>query len=224
MIVSYITHYKWKLKPGEILILGTDNPVVYRDLTVGLSYENENVNILNDLYDSLKTSHVINWIGDLTNYQISRPIENAVRTIASNLNETQINQLHAATNQLFTIVQDCLFMTNLPLQVNNDGDLLKIFKYCNIDLEKSISNNPYAIIEALVNMQIETGDDKVIGLTNVAHYLDADQIEELSLLCKDTGITLISVEFTTLASQYRYRSCNFYHIDEDFVDWHPKRP
>lgn len=80
--------------------------------------------------------------------------------------------------------------------------------------------NPYAIIESIIKIHLECGLKSAVGLTNVAHYLNQQQIADLSKLTISTGISTLLVEFTDMKSQELYTNCDFYYIDEDFVDWH----
>ncbi|UQS85968.1 type II-A CRISPR-associated protein Csn2 (plasmid) [Nicoliella spurrieriana] len=220
MIFTYHAHEHIKLNPGKITVISTNNQSVYYDLLTGIDSDSGKVTILDDHYDALKISKIINWVGDINNYSISKPIESVYKHIAENLNEQQINSIHNLTTKLFTEVQGCLFMANLPLTVNNDGDISKVFKYCGIRLEPSIKNNPYDIIETLINIQVELNDIKIIGLTNVAHYLTSDHFQELASLCRNADTSLLCIEFASLSDSSHYPDCDFYNIDSDFVDWH----
>ena len=123
-------------------------------------------------------------------------------------------------SQLYTLVQQCLFMIDLPLEVTYDWDLKKLFKYCKIHFNADTMQNPYAIIESIIKIHLECGLKSAVGITNVAHYLNQQQIADLSKLTISTGISTLLVEFTDMKSQELYTNCDFYYIDEDFVDWH----
>lgn len=136
------------------------------------------------------------------------------------LTDDQRKSITDINNQLYTLIQQCLFMIDLPLEVTHDWDLKKLFKYCKIHFNSQTMQNPYAIIESIIKIHLECGLKSAVGLTNVAHYLNQQQINDLSKLVNSTGISTILVEFTDLKSQELYTNCDFYYIDEDFVDWH----
>ncbi|MEE6657384.1 type II-A CRISPR-associated protein Csn2 [Pediococcus acidilactici] len=222
MKLTYRTHEPVELKPQAITVLGTNNPTVYTDLVNGMQERNELILAFDENYKELEVSKVFDWVGDVGTQDLviqkySTKIE---RVFAEGLVDEQRNQIHDQVNQLFNTVAEQLFMLDLPISVNYDFDLKKLLKYCGVHFDPLSAGNPYGIIEAILKIHEECAINSCVVLTNVAHYLTATQIEELTQLVSQTNQALLLIEFTEIGNQEAYGNSEFYYIDNDFVDWH----
>lgn len=222
MRISYLTHDAIDTVNGEVTVLGTNNQTTYLDIINSMNDYQENLIVCNDSYDKLSVDDAIDWVGDVMSNKINFTayINQFIKNFIKNLTEDEINSLHAANNQIYRIVQEQLFMADLPLKVTFSNDLLNIFKYAKIHVDSSNFTNPYDIIRILIKLHLECNNNKVLGLTNVAHYLSPKQIRDLVDLCHNTGIAVFIVEFMNLNQRHLFEKCNFHYIDEDFIDWH----
>lgn len=222
MKISYAAHKEIELSSKRPTVIATNNPAVYHDFIVGLSSFNDKVKLFDDAFESLEVKDAIDWQGDVgLSDGVSEKYSSGIyKQLEAVLNDDQRKSITDINSQLYTCVQKCLFMIDLPLEVTCDWDLKKLFKYCKIHFNADTMQNPYAIIESIIKIHLECGLKSAVGLTNVAHYLNQQQLTDLSKLTSSTAISTLLVEFTDMKSQELYTNCDFYYIDEDFVDWH----
>lgn len=222
MKISYAAHKGIELSSKKPTVIAPNNPTVYHDFVVGLSSFNDKVKLFDDTFESVEVKDAIDWQGDVgLSDGVSENYSSGIyKQLEAVLTDDQRKSITDMNSQLYTLVQQCLFMIDLPLEVTYDWDLKKLFKYCKIHFNADTMQNPYAIIESIIKIHLECGLKSAVGLTNVAHYLNQQQIADLSKLTISTGISTLLVEFTDMKSQELYTNCDFYYIDEDFVDWH----
>ncbi|MDS1014822.1 type II-A CRISPR-associated protein Csn2 [Lentilactobacillus buchneri] len=222
MKISYAGHQEIELNSKNPTVIATNNPTVYHDLVVGLSSFSDKVKVFDDNFELVEVKDVIDWQGDvgLSDGVSDKYNSGIFKQLEAVLTDDQRKSITDINNQLYTVVQQCLFMIDLPLEVTYDWDLKRLFKYCKIHFNTDAMQNPYTIIESIIKIHLECGLKSAVGLTNVAHYLNQQQFIDLSNLASSTGISTLLVEFTDMKSQELYTNCDFYYIDEDFVDWH----
>ena len=222
MKISYAGHQEIELNSKNPTVIATNNPTVYHDLVVGLSSFSDKVKVFDDNFELVEVKDVIDWQGDvgLSDGVSDKYNSGIFKQLEAVLTDDQRKSITDINNQLYTVVQQCLFMIDLPLEVTYDWDLKRLFKYCKIHFNTDAMQNPYAIIESIIKIHLECGLKSAVGLTNVAHYLNQQQLIDLSKLTSSAGISTLLVEFTDMKSQELYTNCDFYYIDEDFVDWH----
>lgn len=222
MKISYAGHQEIELKAKNPTVIATNNPTVYHDLVVGLGSFSDKIKVFDDNFESVEVKDAIDWQGDvgLSDGVSDKYNSGIFKQLEAVLTDDQRKSITDINNQLYTVVQQCLFMIDLPLEVTYDWDLKRLFKYCKIHFNTDAMQNPYAIIESIIKIHLECGLKSAVGLTNVAHYLNQQQLIDLSQLTSSTGISTLLVEFTDMKSQELYTNCDFYYIDEDFVDWH----
>ncbi|AFS00950.1 type II-A CRISPR-associated protein Csn2 [Lentilactobacillus buchneri] len=222
MKISYAGHQEIELNSKYLTVIATNNPTVYHDLVVGLGSFSDKIKVFDDNFESVEVKDAIDWQGDvgLSDGVSDKYNSGIFKQLEAVLTDDQRKSITDINNQLYTVVQQCLFMIDLPLEVTYDWDLKRLFKYCKIHFNADTMLNPYAIIESIIKIHLECGLKSAVGLTNVAHYLNQQQLIDLSKLTSSAGISTLLVEFTDMKSQELYTNCDFYYIDEDFVDWH----
>lgn len=222
MKITYKTHDNLEIKPGQISILGTNSPTVYTDIIQGLQDENEKISIVDENYNALEIAHAIDWIGDVgtQNLVLTKYLRQIEKLFLQSVTDEQQNKIHDEINRIFNIVSEQLFLLDLPIEVNFDFDLKKLFKYCGIRFDPILISKPYGIIETIIKIHETSNLDSCIALTNVAHYLTSVEFEELSQLVKETNQKILLIEFTEIEEQSFYGNAEFYYIDTDFIDWH----
>ena len=78
----------------------------------------------------------------------------------------------------------------------------------------------YDRISSDVKLHVELNRERIIGLTNVAHYLTKEEFQELVNLVKATNASMFIIEFTEKNDQRFFENCDNYYIDEDYIDWY----
>jgi CRISPR type II-A-associated protein Csn2 len=222
MKVVYATHDELDIPVGKLVVLGTNNQTVYIDVLNGLRERNDLVSIYDDQYESQSIHKSVDFVGDLLAFEgLSTSNTNAlIKEITKGMSVEETDTLQKLNKQLLDWMQSKLFMIDLPLTVTNDMDIKNIFKYAKIHLQSSFLTQPYDIIKMLIKLHSETNDNSLIVVNNLASYLNTDQIAEVSFLCNSTGITLLNIEYSQDSHNNYPNSCDYYYIDNDFIDWH----
>ncbi|WP_259764113.1 type II-A CRISPR-associated protein Csn2 [Pediococcus pentosaceus] len=178
--------------------------------------------MVDENYNALEIAHAIDWIGDVgtQNLVLTKYLRQIEKLFLQSVTDEQQNKIHDEINRIFNIVSEQLFLLDLPIEVNFDFDLKKLFKYCGIRFDPILISKPYGIIETIIKIHETSNLDSCIALTNVAHYLTSVEFEELSQLVKETNQKILLIEFTEIEEQNFYGNAEFYYIDTDFIDWH----
>ncbi|WP_295773655.1 type II-A CRISPR-associated protein Csn2 [uncultured Limosilactobacillus sp.] len=221
MKVVYETHQTIDVKPGKITVLATNNQTVYLELIRGMKDMNESIHFYDDDYKEVDHNKAMDWDGDVVaDLSLEKTYSTEIiKYINQSLTDEERRQLDQAGLEFYTAIQDKLLMVDIPLEVSFDGDIKRMMKYAQIHFPKEINNDPYGIIEADLKIHLECDDQSIIGLTNVAHYLTLDQISHLVEINDHLQTKVLLVEFTESRNQDAYPNCDYYYIDEDFVDW-----
>lgn len=222
MKISYQGFKALQVNDGEITVLATNNQTVYQDLIWGVKDFNDKVKVYNDDYQLLDNNIAFDFDGDLlVNNDLDKKYrQELVKQLAKGITPTQRSLIEAKIRELFTLLQESLFMTDIPLEVKYDGDLKRLLKYADIHLHPSISHDVYGIIESDLKLHIECDDSSCIVLNNLASYLTQAQFAELRYVNQQIGTKIFLIEFSELNHKDYYGNCNYYYIDSDFVDWY----
>lgn len=221
MIISYDSHDGMPEVKDNLVIVSTENQHVYIDILNGLKDRNDLIKIYDCSYNELDKSKHIDFYGDLINFDglVTKQINALVKKTVDYLDNDDINYIQKSVSQLNNYLQEKLFMIDLPLKVTKDVDIKKVIKNLDIHLDSSIINNPYDILEMLIRLKVETNSDSIIVINNLANYLDDDQLRSIQQLCKESEVPILDIEFNSQCID-RLKFCQYYFIDEDFVDWH----
>ncbi len=221
MIISYDSHDGMPELEDNLVIVSTENQHVYIDILNGLKDRNDLIKIYDGNYNELDKSKHIDFYGDLINFDglVTKQINALVKRTVDYLDNDDINYIQKSVSQLNDYLQEKLFMIDLPLKVTKDVDIKKVIKNLDIHLDSSIINKPYDILEMLIRLKVETNSDSIIVINNLANYLDDDQLRSIQKLCKELEVSILDVEFNSECID-RFNFCQYYFIDNDFVDWH----
>ncbi|CAI2579383.1 hypothetical protein HW41_03000 [Apilactobacillus kunkeei] len=221
MIISYDSHDGIPSIDDDLVIIGTENHGVYIDILNGLKDRNDLIKVYDSSYNEMDKSKYIDFYGDLINFDglVSKQVNALIKKIVDYLDNDDINYIQKCVSKLNDYLQEKLFMIDLPLRVTKDVDIKKAIKNLDIHLDSSIINNPYDILEMLIRLKVETNSDSIIVLTNLANYLDDDQLNDIQQICKESKVPILDIEFNSDCIG-RFKFCQYYFIDDDFVDWH----
>lgn len=222
MKISYSTHKPFEIEDGKINVIATNNPVVFQDIVQGFGEINDLINIFDSQYNQLEVQKGIDWLGDLMIHQDinKRYMPAIIKKLFVTMPDEQRNKIHQATLNLDNAMQESLYLANLPIKVTYNFDLKKSLKFTETHLEDVILRDPYDIIKTIVKIHEMCELKTCLTICNVAHYLVAEQITKLAAFLQDVMLPIILIEFTDKNKKSFYKDCNFYYIDEDFVDWY----
>lgn len=221
MKLVYKGHPPVQIVAGKFTVMATNNRKTYFDLVRGLQGLNDSIKILDDDYQELEPEKALDWDGDLianNNLAMTYSTE-IIKSIIKNLTDAERTVIDEQVRALYSVIQETLFMTDLPLEVHYDGDVKRLLNYCKIKFSPSVQQSPYDIIKTDLKLHLECADSSCIGLSNVANYLTPEQFNELQQLNMELEIPVLLIEFTEMSNRKYYGDVEFYYIDQDFVDW-----
>lgn len=222
MIVIYESHKSFEIKESRINIIATSSPIVYRDLIEGLQDNNELVRSMTDDYETIPLNKALDWLGDplISESLFQKYMTKVTSYVVEDLSADGRNRIITLYRDLLNAVQDELFMEDLPLEMSFDTDLKKLIKFGGLHFDKSLTKDPYGIIETVLRIHDRLNLKSIVAFSNVAHYLDRQQFNEISKLCLELNREIIFVEFCSQNDLSVYGDAKLNYIDKDLVDWY----
>lgn len=220
MILSYLTHKKWTFDDNGLKIIATQSPIAYRDVVQGFQGENKMLICSSDNYDPLEISKIFDLVGDplLSGDLTKKYMLKIINHFVENMDETTRNKILTAFSKLELALSDSLLLEDLPLVINFDEDLKKLFKMLELHINQDVLFDPYAIIETVLKIHQTCNLKTIPVFCNVAHYLNNQELTELAKLVKQMNLMVILIEFTSLDLLVVPEDVQAYYIDKDLVD------
>ncbi|CAI2581107.1 type II-A CRISPR-associated protein Csn2 [Apilactobacillus nanyangensis] len=224
MIISYDTHDKIEPLDDDLMIIKTSSQSVYLDILNGLNDRNDLIKVFDNEYNKLEKSKYIDFYGDLISFNglSTKQISSIIKKVVGYFDNDDIDYMQRNISSLNNFIQEKLFFWDIPLLITQDIDIEKTIKKLNIHLNPDIEGNPYDIIELLIRLKMETQDKSLIVVNNLANYLNSDQLQSIEKLCKEFEVPLLDIEFgkNNDINNTDFSFCQYYFIDDNFVDWH----
>ena len=222
MKLSYQGFEPVQIDAGKVTVIATNNPLVYKDLILGVKDYNEKIRAYDDDYNLISNDEAFDFDGDiLVNHDLDKRYRTElINKIVAGISPDNLNAISKKSHELFTLLQESLFMTDVPLEVSYDGDLKRLLRYANIHLHPMILNDPYAIIESDLKLHIESDDNSCIVFNNLASYMTQEQFVDLLYVNQQIGTKVLLIEFSEISKKDYYTNCNYYYIDNDFIGWY----
>ena len=221
MNITYYPFEPFKVESSKVNIIDVGDSKMYFELCRGFSDHTDKVKISNDKLVSKSCSSECSWYGDLIfSVDLNKLfIHKLQQRIVELMSDDQKVMMSDQGRILVNKVVDASFMLDLPLNVELIPDLEKIIKFTGIHFQLDIANDPYSILQTLIQTHVELGNKKKIILTNVSHYLSKHQFNDLAQLVHELAATVVIIEFSESNRKEKFRNACYYHVDEDFIDW-----
>ncbi|WP_295730769.1 type II-A CRISPR-associated protein Csn2 [uncultured Limosilactobacillus sp.] len=221
MKLTYNGHKSVSLNPGEITVVATNTPVVFNEIMSGLNDFNELVKLVDDSYNSLEVTKMIDLDSEvLMNHKLyEKYSKDIVKAEIDNMPLEYHEKVNKEVQRLFTVLQESLFMTDLPIEVSYDGDLKRLLSYSRIKLSAEHEMRPYDIIASDLKIHLECNLKSIVCFCNIANYLSRSEFCELQAEVKSLNIPLLLIEFSEINERSFYQESNCLFIDQDFIDW-----
>lgn len=222
MILSYLSHKKMVMNGSGIKVISTSSPIVYRDFVQSFQNKRQLLLSSNNDYSQLDIMKDFDFIGDpiLNQHLFEKYIPIIIKNYIEKLDEANRNKIFKVYHMLESIIQDSLFLEDLPLELQFGEDLKKFLKLENLHLDNKLLKEPYAIIESILKIHQTCNLESVPVACNVAHYLDKAQFSMLDDLLKSMNLALILIEFTLKEDYIFPEDADYFYIDRDLVDWY----
>lgn len=221
MKLTYNGHKSVSLDPGKITVVATNTPVVFNEIMGGLNDFNESVKLVDNSYNSLEIAKMIDLDSELLiNRKLyEKYVKDIIKAEIDNMPLEYREKVNKGAQQLFTILQESLFMTDLPVEVSYDGDLKRLLSYSRIKLMIERELRPYDIIISDLKIHLECNLKGIPCFCNVANYLSKAEFHDLQAEVASLNIPLLLIEFSEICKRSFYQKSNFLFIDQDFIDW-----
>lgn len=221
MIFSYSGHQSVKIQSGKISVIGTSSPVIYNEIICGLNDFNDNVKLFDDSYNKLEISKYIDFDTSIVfNHKLyDKYSRYLIMTVIDNMTEISRKKIDRDIQELYSSIQESLFMTDLPIEVTYDGDLKRIINYSHMHFAFNRTLKPYDIIINDLKIHLECNLKSIVCFSNLANFLSKEEFTSLLSEVNSMQIPLLLVEFTELNNMSFYQNADALFIDQDFVDW-----
>lgn len=135
-------------KNDDLTIIGTNNPIVYADLSLGLQGRRDCLKLIDNNSRAVQIDKIVDFEGNILDNEklfdkYKKPI---VSQIISLLSEEQLQKFLIKQSEIHSLAEQIL-NDNQEMIINNLCDIKKVFSAKNIDFAVFKSSNPYDIIK-----------------------------------------------------------------------------
>ncbi|PTM21104.1 type II-A CRISPR-associated protein Csn2 [Lactobacillus sp. PFC-70] len=221
MNLTYFSLPSFRVDPGKIKTIDTAVPRIYQDFCQGLQDKGEEIRVSNDDFESLRLTKSINWYGDpFLSINLNQLFQRKLQArVEQAMTQEQIVQLSDNLRQLLGTILSDSYLMDVPLELPESPDISKLIKFSGLQVDMTAQVTAYDILETLIKIQMELGDHRVIAVTNLSHYLNADQLNQLVRLVATTDLSIVIIEFSFCNRREFFSKCDYSYIDSDFVIW-----
>lgn len=209
------------IESDKITVLTTNNQDIYLKVINGILGREDSVVVANEKYDLLEMSKAFLWLGDsFLDIDLNKLFQaQLIKKLSASLSEEHRKKMFELNSEMKSLVLDAAFMLDLPLRIDEEWDVSKIIKYCNLKYSVELNRDPYGIIEGVIRTASELNEQRIITMLNVSHYLSINQLDELVSLVEALNLKLFIIEFSEQRDFKKYDKCRYYHVDHDYVEW-----
>lgn len=216
----YYPYAPIELPLGQLTVIETASPHVYLDLLHGIRDEHDTITFADDSAHLVDAGKATTWYGDLElevdlNKLFQRLMIKRLLNVISD--QASIELLDAARELLRQVLEDS-FSLDVPLEVENSPSLDNIVKFSGLRFSTEAIQTPYDKLEVLLRTLVELGTKKIPVFTNLSHFLDVNQFQQLTSLLTGLNIPAVAIEFSSVNCQSRYPNAHCIWIDQDFND------
>lgn len=222
MNVTYYPYQPILVRPGQVVVIDTASSKIYSDLVEAFRDEKDLIRISGDDFESLDLGKWSEWYGDPKlelnlDHQFQRIV---LKRLSKTLTNDQRIALMDQGRALVGRVLESSFLLDLPLAVSSITGVDSIIKFSGLHFSEAAWQDVYATIETLIKTIIELDDQQLTVLTNVSHYLNVDQMQDLVRLVNTTTVPVpvLIIEFSFDPRPDVFKNCSYIWIDEDFSD------
>lgn len=207
------------IKNSGLTIIGTNNPNVYTDLSLGFQSRRDCLKIVNDNCHIIQINKIIDFEGNILDNEklFDKYKRSIVSQIIGSLSEEQLQKILVKQSEIHDLAEQIL-STNQTIIINNLCDIKKIFTAKNIDFTAFQSSNPYDIIEEDIKLHTRYFSGKILVVSNFSHYLLKDDLLKIQNQLSKSDISILDIDFFELDDS-NFNLNYDYYIDNDFEIW-----
>lgn len=209
------------IKNSDLTIIGTNNPNVYTDLSLGFQGRRDCLKLIDDNSHTVQTNKVIDFEGDILNNEklFDKYKKSIVNQTIDSLSEEQLQKFLIKQSEIHNLAEQIL-SNNQEMIINNLCDIKKVFSTKNIDFTAFKSSDPYDIIKEDIELHTKYFPDKVLVMTNMSHYLSKSNVLKIQKQLQKCNMSILNLDFFELNNSNFYTNYDYY-IDNDFEIWKP---
>ncbi|MCX2455097.1 type II-A CRISPR-associated protein Csn2 [Lacticaseibacillus nasuensis] len=218
-----ITYYPYRpihAEQGHITVIETAIPEMYSGFLRSFREAQDSVKLSDEHFNRLALEKYTEWIGDLMleldlDVKLKRLLLKHVLNSLDEYTATKlIDQARALSNEVLAAVDSL----DIAMDVAPITEIDAIIKFSGLHFSPIIHEDIYGKIETLVKALLELNEQKLVVLTNVTHYLDVSQMQDLVRLINTTPLTFLIIEFSSQQHRGYFADCDYVGIDKDFLD------
>lgn len=209
------------IENNDLTVIGTNNPNVYTDLSLGLQGRRDCLKLVDDNSYTIQINKIVDFEGNILDNEklFDKYKKTIVSQIISSLSEEQLQEFLIKQSEIHSLAEQIL-TSNQEIIINNLCDIKKVFSTKNIDFTVFQSSNPYDIIKEDIELHDKYFSDKVLVLSNMSHYLSKNDILKIQKQLSKCNISILDLDFFELNNSNSCMNYNYY-IDNDFEIWKP---
>lgn len=194
------------------LVVETASPKVYTDLMNAFRLELDTIHLADDFDELLDVAAHSEWYGDpMLEIDLDRTFQRVVqKQLIKLMTDQEKQRLVDLSQQLAMEVLSRSFLLDLPLNVSPENSIPAIMKMVKLSYDEEIKQHPYDIIETVLKTLTEVDDHQLSVFTNLSHYLDVSQINNLVEVVADVDIEVLIIEFSKVSRQDMFANCELY--------------
>lgn len=207
------------IKNSDLTIIGTNNPNIYTDLSLGFQGRRDCLKLIDDNSHTVQTNKVIDFEGNILDNKklFDKYKKSIVSQTIDSLSEEQLQKILIKQSEIHSLAEQVL-SDNQEIVINNLCDIKKVFSVKNINFTVFQSSNPYDIIEKDIKLHVKYFPNKVLVVSNMSHYLLKDDIFKIQKQLQKYNINVLDLDFFELNNSNFCMNYNYY-IDSDFEIW-----
>ncbi|MGK4145291.1 type II-A CRISPR-associated protein Csn2 [Weissella paramesenteroides] len=204
-------------------IFESKNSTFIWQLSRFLSGEDINIAILSENNKILKVSKETRYIGDVTTVPDFNKIfgKQIAEILVKHCDNDLIQKIQVTDFSLKNSILQVIFDNDLPLEIAESFDVLKLLKYLELSIENIKCESVYDIIEYVIDIANRLADNSLYVFINARYYLSDEQIISLGneAKIKNVSILLVSLTLSSVIHEITTDDVVTYFIDGDFVDF-----
>lgn len=221
MKLTYYSYEPFDVPNGRITVLDTGAVKIYQDLVAGLRNDEETFHVATDDFELKEIPQLCQWYGDpLLEIDLNGLFQRKLQArLLKVLSDQQTVQLTDQLQQLLTRILGDSYLLDVPLGISETPELTKLVKFSGLRVDGLEEMGVHGILETLIKILVELNDHHTVILTNVSHYLQVAQLQELSKVVADADLPVVIIEFSETRRNDYFKDCDYHYIDRDFVLW-----
>ena len=197
------------IKDNDLTIIGTNNPNVFADLSLGLQSRRDCLKLIDDNSHTIQINKIVDFEGNILDNEklfdkYKKPI---VSQIISSLSEEQLQGFLIKQSEIHSLAEQIL-NSNQEMIINNLCDIKKVFSAKNIDFTVFQSSNPYDIIREDIELHAKYFSDRALVMSNMSHYLSKNGMLKIQKRLRKCNMCLLDLDF------FELNNSNFYIVNK----------